>query len=342
MNVWMTILRRVWRRKWEATVTAAGLLITLAFERPSPIVAILWLLFAVLLIVDVVFDLRSTHRLIREKHLPIMVLAGVKDDAFRAMTDDVLAVMRSHDFREDLYRTEFGLSRDDWIVRRARDLPLRHTLWVQMIDDFERKINRLAGRLEGREVFHVFLKCPAALAMPLGAVVRNRYVVVLHHYSDGAYIPVLDFDTQDLASIARAVPRQSEDRFTYIRVRGTEEARGQVFVALGLAAHSPTSDVQQAAQVDGADRVVIIDNTYDNRLDPKTPEAWLRVTREVVTVLLELVQKPAVERVHVFLSAPLVLAMAIGIGVGTQSPVTVYHWFREIQEYRAIFNLEGL
>jgi hypothetical protein len=80
-------------------------------------------------------------------------------------------------------------------------------------------------------------------------------------------------------------------------------------------------------------------NTYGGVL--ATGDDWLHVEQEVASVLLELVGG-GVSRVHLCLSSPVVLAFGIGMALGAQSPVTVYHWFAGTQEFRAVLDLERL
>ena len=85
--------------------------------------------------------------------------------------------------------------------------------------------------------------------------------------------------------------------------------------------------------------VVHVRNTYGSVLSVDAD--WLRVAQEVVTELLELVGS-GVQRVHLCLSSPVVLAFCIGMALGTQSPITVYNWFAAAQEYRPVLELERL
>ncbi len=334
-------VRRVWRRKWEAIVAILGILISLVVQPPGVGVVQLWLGLVALLILEIGQDLRSTYQLLREKHLPMMVMAGVGDERSRAMVHDALAVMQEWGFDERTFTDDFNVQREDWLVRRTRDLPVRRRPWEELVDSFESKVNALAARLEGLEVFHLFLNCPSVLAMGLGAVLRTNHLVVLHHYADSEYTPVIDFyaSRQEVPTGLGQLAMPAAKPFRYIEVLEPEQFSPHLYVALQLAGHDPRGDVERLAREAGTG-VVHIRNTYDNRLTEA--DDWLLAAREVVTVLLGLVARPEVERLHLFVSSPVVLAAAIGMGLGTRSPITVHHWFADRHEYRDIFDLEKL
>lgn len=344
-RIFLTTLQRIWRHRWEAIVVIMSILISQVVSQivdlPGIVAGLAWLVVVVLLAWDVGQDLRSTYNLLREKHLPMVVMIGTSDDLMRSMTDDVVGAMRKWGFDEPTYRDDFHVQREDWVLRRPRLLPPRPRPWVDLVDRFEGKINALAARLEGQEIFHLFLNCPAVLAIGLGAALRTNYLVVLHHYTGSGYESVIDFyaSRQEVPDGLSQLVMPAERPFQYIEVQKPEELNSHLYVALHLAGHDPQGAVENLASEAGAS-VVHVRNTYENRLTKE--HDWLLAAREVVTVLLGLVAQPDVERVHLFVSSPVVLATAIGMGLGTHSPISVYHWFADQRQYHAVFELEKL
>ncbi|HIQ02030.1 MAG TPA: SAVED domain-containing protein [Anaerolineales bacterium] len=339
---WRQVTGRVWARKWEAILGIVG--IALAVGAGVPIyLGIFAALIAIVLVVDLIREVRTTIRLVREKHVPLIVIVGKGDDEFHAMVDDVWAVMAPLGFNEREFDADWDVERDDLVVRRESDLPRRPERWVELARRFERKVARLSARLQGRTVFHLFLNCPAALAVGMGALLGSRYEVVLHHLQRGVepspYVPVIDFSQGTPGPTGvQAVKRRAAPPYKFIAVEQPEDLTGEVFVSLHLAGHDPKGNVEALAAEKGL-AAVHIRNTYGSVLS--TDADWLRVAQEVVTELLGLVGR-GVQRVHLCLSSPVVLAFAMGMALGTQSPITVYNWFAATREYRSVLELEHL
>ena len=339
---WRQVVGRVWERKWEAILGIAGIALAVGTGVPAYI-GVPSVLIAMLLVVDLIREVRSTIRLVREKHVPLIVIVGKGDDEFHAMVDDVWAVMAPLGFDERQFDADWDVERDDLIVRRESDLPRRPQRWVELARRFERKVARLSARLQGRKVFHLFLNCPSALAVGLGALLGSRYEVVLHHLQRGVgpfpYVPVIDFSqgTPDPTGV-QAVKRRAVMPYRFISVEQPEGLTPEVCVSLHLAGHDPKGDVKALA-AEKRLAAVHIRNTYGSVLPADAD--WLHVAQEVVTELLGLVGS-GVRRVHLCLSSPVVLAFVIGMALGTQSPITVYNWFAATQEYRPVLDLEHL
>jgi hypothetical protein len=340
---WRKVGELVWTRKWEAILGIVGIALAVGAGVPAYI-GIPSIVIALLLIVDLIRETRATMRLVREKHVPLVVVVGKGDDEFQAMIDDVWAVMKPLGFDERQFDNDWDVERDDLVVRRESDLPRMSRPWVELSHRFERKAARLSAKLQGRTVFHLFLNSPASLAMGLGALLGSRYEIVLHHLQRGVsplpYVPVIDFSqaqNQGLAGM-QAVKRRATRPYQFIAVEQPQAMADEIFLSLHLAGHDPKGDVEALAVAKGVP-AVHVRNTYGSVL--AKDDDWLGVAQEVVTELLELVGS-GLRRVHVCLSCPVVLAFAIGMALGTQSPITVYNWFAATQEYRPVLELEKL
>lgn len=335
---WRQVVVQVWKQKWEAILGVAGVVAAVVTGVPLWL-GVLLLLLAFLLLVDLAVTTRSTVRLVREKQLPIVVIVGKDDDECYKMMAEVWATMASIGCSEDMVSGQWKLDRDELLIRRDSILPRQPKPWKDLVHQFARKIGRLGGRLPGRHVFHIFLNCPAALAIGLGARLGSLSEVVCYHYQGNRYVPVIDFSRAQGGKLrpVREVKRRIRRSYDFICVEqsgtGTEEA----FVSLRLSGHDPRGAVDLIAPAEVTR--VHIGNTYRNVLG--ADEDWLRVEQEVVTVLTELLGS-GVRRIHLFLSVPVVMAFAIGMALGIHSPVTVYHWFGDRQEYRPVLELERL
>lgn len=336
----------VWRRKWEVVVGALGILLALIKDTPYVDNLLIGLSAVILvgLLIDLINGIREASLVLREKHLPIVVIVGKDDNEYRAMLRDAFRTVEKWGFDEAQFAQDYDIFRDDLVVRRESTLPPDMDSWTGIIQKFETRINRLMAKLTGRKVFHIFLNCPTALAMGLGAILSTKHEVVLYKHQPGnqelPYASVIDFyaltqiSSEDVSIIRSPVADRE-----MIEVEQPAEFTPRTLVSLHLYGVDPKSAVQQLAQARG-ESAAHIRNEYGDRLAAQ--DEWLRVARETYTALQELLAQPDVERLELGISAYVVLSFAIGMALGTLSPVIVNSYYPDSREYRAVLDLGSL
>ncbi len=194
-------------------------------------------------------------------------------------------------------------------------------------------------------MFHIFLNCPAALAIGLGSIIGTKYEVVLHHYQKGSgdnpYYPVIDFYSlstlnQDGVHILKSrvnAPNQ------FIRVEEPQTLSSIVLVSLFLAGHDLKGDVEKISN-ERKIPALHIRSTMEGTI-PLNAD-WLRASREVASCLLNLASNKEIKTIELYLSCPIILAFAIGMAFGTQTPIEVYNWFPVSKGYKPVLGLNRL
>ncbi len=283
-------------------------------------------------------------KLQREKKVPFLVVVGKSDEQYRDTLSQVEEALTGYRLEVSLLEETFGLLREDWIFRRESPLPSNPAVWRETIAKIDRRFWRLAERIPGRKVYHLFMNGPAALAMALGAVIGSRTDFVYYHFMPGTgtmpYHPVVDFSSVTIPE-GPHILKSRVDQYQLVRVTGMErldlDDRSQVYVAIHLTGHNPIGDVRQRARAD--QRPVV---TIESRSPGTVPLSadWIRLAREVATPLLEMMGREGVERLHLFLSTPLPIAFCVGVALGRFVRASVYNYFREMGTYEEVFKLE--
>ncbi len=352
----LEIAKRVWQDKWEPILALVGISATFW----SPIAwfwKVVWGMIAILLVVDIVGTVNGELKLARERHVPLVVFVpppempeGSVLDAYSAMIGDVARAVRQEGFDEREFVSRFGVAQDEWALWRDTALPGEQEEWRQAVRRFGLRVHRLAHKLGEQHVFHIFLRCPAALAVGLGAAVGTHHRLVVYHHQPGEpggpYIPVVNSPRQKACPERRRreplrvrLGKQVEQPYQYITVEQPEEMTQEVYVSLFLARHDPRGDVERVAQAVHSG-VVHIRSARPGVLT--ADDDWLLVAREVVDVLLGLIGQAEVRRIHLALSCPVALAFVLGVGLGTQSAITVYNWFKSEQALHPVLVLDQL
>jgi hypothetical protein len=341
-----SLIAITFREKWENLGAIIGAAVSV--RQLSPLSAWLMSLFGVALAVDLVLYVRRTWRELREKHVPLLVVVGPDEDELAHMERLVGQAMAPHGFDSRKWDVEYNIEYKDLTLWRKSYLPAQGPQWANMARQFAKLISKLNNHptLKGRKIYHVFIYGPAALAVGLGAVVGTNTTLVLYHYDSNLdrYIPVLDFTRtgpEDGETGPRSVKVPARRPFRYVRPQQQQPFSERLFVTLHLssASHDPCQETEALAATENAS-AAHIRNTYDGFLSFEAD--WLRVAREVVTILTEWLRDPAVREIELVLNAPLPLAFAVGMAFGKLSAITVRNWLPPDRKYYPVLKLNEL
>ncbi len=264
-------------------------------------------------------------------HIPLLTIVGRDRAKAKTTISDVLEIVGERGFDRRHYRDQFDVEQADWVLHREDLLGTDPADWISLGRRFLQRAQSLE-RLKGRKIFHVFLDCPIALAVGLGASLGTRYLTNLYHWQP-PYVQVMDI--HDPARLKARAPSPPQ----YITVQWPERWTSDVLISLQLSAFSPEAFFKaEIAERELA--LVIIENTYDNALSLEAD--WFQVVLEVVNVLQQVLNQPGVRRLHLAFSSPVPLAFAIGMALGVQPPVRVYSWFRGQRIYVPVFDLDQI
>jgi len=312
---------------------------------------ILSLIFLIIL-VDLFRTANTARKVFQEKHIPLVVAVGRSDDETRgddevsAMVSDVLDSMSEYHFDERTFADDFHIARDNWLVERKSSLSDDSTEWTGLVHRFRDKSVRLSAKsgLKGKKVFHLFLMCPSALAMGLGAVTGIHQETVLHHFQRGTgsthpYLPLIDFHSR--SDLSRGglhdLKSKATQPYEYIRVEAPNTLTKVVPVSLHLSGHDPKSEVDKLAY-GRLLSAVHIRNTYNNTLSADAD--WFKVANEVADVLLGLSSRAEVEKIELYPSCPAIIAFAVGMVLGVHARIEAFQWDGE--NYYSVFSLNKL
>jgi hypothetical protein len=334
------LIRLVFKEEWQTLLGIIGMLITFTQKIP-----LFWIIFLSLLILILLFHMMAvavkTCRQLREKHIPLMVAVTQDDDKVDEMCAMVWQITAGYGFDLKSYYRDYEIEKDDLLLRREVDLPGHTEPWKKLVQNFEKKyINPLRKILKGEKIFHVFLNCPAALAVGLGAVAGSKNTLIVYLFNGVTYEPVINFTLArhqgEMGS--HFIKTRADQPYQYIQVKNPAGSSDQLYISMNLAGHSTESDVRRLATENGAE-VMVIDNTYHNSLSPKAD--WIRAAQETASTILK-TRTEHVKTIHLFLSCPLPLAFAIGMALGKTCPITVYQWFPGESAYHPVLELNHL
>lgn len=287
---------------------------------------------------------RRAVKLYREKHIPIVLGLGCSDEEFRNLVEDAFQAAKPYGFDEAVYAKDYALLRQDFTHHREENVPEDPEKWRSLSLREKHLVISLQSKIAGKKVFHFFLRCPNALAIGIGAALGTKHELICHHYQPGAgaseYFPLIELTPRNVPAEGVRILKTRVEDFKYINVKGSENAANKVYVALFFAGHDPRSDVQELASKDSA-AVVEITSRFPPGTIPLDAD-WLLLAREIITVLLGLIERRDVKEVHLFPSMPVCLAFAVGMGLDNRVAFAVHSWYKELSQYKKVLHLNEL
>jgi hypothetical protein len=178
------------------------------------------------------------------------------------------------------------------------------------------------------------------------------YEVVVHQWFPGAgdypYYPVVDFYA--LSRTNRQGVHYLEDpvegEFRYAQGAGDPGDKRELYIALWMAWHDPRPAVDELVRQKPLEEAQRIGRWDIMRKPPgqalETGDDWILCAREILTLIHRPISEAPRERVHLFLSAPIALAFALGMGLEHFLRVTIYSWWPQTQQYYPVLDLERL
>jgi len=134
-----------------------------------------------------IYRVLKEYRIIRNSlttpHIPLIVIVGKEKHVREEMEREVLEILSPLGFRPEDYERWWKLSREDYIIYKDDDLSRKMQEWEALVKKFRKAVDHIESRVRRDVVFHVFLNCPAALAVGLGASIDCLKKVVVYHYN---------------------------------------------------------------------------------------------------------------------------------------------------------------
>lgn len=286
------------------------------------------------------------HKTFKEKHLPIVIIIGKSEEEYNSMISDVLFTMDEYGFSEGSFKEDFDVSRDNWLIRKENGLSENEHEWEELVFSFKNKINRLSEKLKGRKVFHIFFNGPSVLAMGMGASIGTKHEIVLHHHQTGVektpYLPLIDFYSKSDSNLEGSQELKSiiEGPNQYIQIQEQKLGFSSAMVSICIGSRDPAGNIEKISEL-RQNPVSLIH--LRNKLGNLPINAnWIRVTQEVANYILKLSSNKNTENIELYMNVPAIIAFALGMAVGTQSPISLFNWFSDSKDYHFVLKLNQL
>lgn len=276
------------------------------------------------------------------EHLPVMIGMRCSRDDFDQLCGEANEAMVGFDLSQER-RRDLGLRSEDYSFYYERGwLPADPEEWQGAILKGCEIVGRLGGAVSGAKVYHFFMRVPASYAIGLGAALGTKQEVVIHHYQKSssrlAYTPILTLTVPACDGRGPQIVRLPVDEpFEHISTEGMERPARKMYIALDFAPKL-TGGVDELALRNKAG-FARIKSIYSG--DIPLDVDWLRIAREINTVLLTLLAEGCAE-LHLFPAMPGALAFAVGMGLDTRSHVAVHHWYTRERRYSEVLRLNDL
>lgn len=342
------LLKIIYQKKRGDIAAIVGITVALFTEIPY-MVKIFLVIVDIYLMMGILKEAQNINNLEKEKHIPLMVIVGKNDSERNSMISSVLQTMEDRGFDEEIFKKEFGLERDDWIIGEVSYLSENPKEWDKLVHRFEDKLNRLEEKLKGHKVYHLFLQCPTVLATGMGAVMGTKYEVVLYQYSPGTgknpYCPSIDFHSirESNSEGVHILKSKVNPEYKFFDVIESCTGFPHLVISILVAGHDPKGDVEKAVDAKTCKKsysLMHLRSKIGGTL-PKDAD-WIGIVKELATIVLNQVSRKDITSTKLCMSSPVAAGFALGMALGIHSPISLCNWFNDKERYYTVLSLNKL
>ncbi len=203
--------------------------------------------------------------------------------------------------------------------------------WLPFFEKFQKRVLEIKERIPFPISLHIALKTPITFSFGAGIVIgTGKLPVALYHFENGKYHRVIDL-TEDSRQIKR---RRRELRHIEI-VSETGKETDTAVIALQVASHETRKKGEELAEKFNGDFFYI----HAPELKGGVPlsENWTEIVAELYEEMNRVYDR-GYRKFHLIMSVPNPIAFALGMAVGNYWDIEVWSYFKELKDYRPVFN----
>ena len=219
-----------------------------------------------------------------------------------------------------------GIGREGLVLRTGQLSPEKDA-WLKAITGFYAVLKGLEKSLGGREVPHIGIKGPSALAFSLGAVFGSQKPFVIYHFQNRTYYPI------EVRNV----------RYLKERVKNYEHISAKVIpggdtlvVILSMAHHDPESAVVEFTK-DWKPTYLVLKHKRTGNLPPTEMAVS---AQECASKVQDLRAERNYREFHFFLACPVPVAFMFGIAFGFYNNGWVYQLYGD--SYQKVVSLKDV
>jgi len=178
----------------------------------------------------------------------------------------------------------------------------------------------------------------SSFAFLMGIILGAKRKYAIYHYQDGEIYQVYNFINQSARKL-----KAKKEKFDYIRYnyQTIDSDSTELMVSIYVASHNPKRDAAIFAEKKLKCNMIEIElknNQGDLPIDNQ--DLWVEIVREIYSICdnppLEI--KNNIERYHIVFSAPVPIALALGMAIGDYKKISVYNFDKQMGTYKMVFD----
>ncbi|MEF3693877.1 MAG: SAVED domain-containing protein [Candidatus Cloacimonadota bacterium] len=279
--------------------------------------------------------------------LPVAQLQGNKRD-LELVQDKLESKVKerypwfSFNALEDMYSSP----REDLAIYGEGNLEFDPRSWQQLLASKARKLfDALEYKVRPRKPHWYYTGQISALQLGIGAVFGfKRAISILQ----------LDFSNSDYTEVFTLYGKNNARELKNVSIRADEckQVEGQLQISnpnnrelgmiLFLGSHNPIGEAKEFCISDLNVNNFLIIKARANQGVLQTDENWLLLVQEINALLNMAREEHSWRRIHLFVTAPTALCMALGIAIGHFLPVELYHYQYDAPglKYKAMYAMD--
>lgn len=270
--------------------------------------------------------------------LPSLFLAKSLSHGQNALQTIEKTIQRRYPFfRIDTLCALFGFQRQDFLLCHEDRLPDDPEYWKRYLQNGVRlHFERLLYTAPDHSFVLHAASSIIALTVGIGSLLGAKRPIVLYHFQNNDYYPVIDLSQNNIRELKAILPETSdESRLLCIQPQADGPKH---IVGIYLASHDPFGACNTMLQQygDGWGFTFLSPPQHQGNL-PLSAD-WLPYVREIYSFLNRL-SRSSVSEMHLVLSVPIPISYALGMACGHFFHAYVYNFNPTTKEYTRVLAL---
>lgn len=339
-------LKNLWKSELLAFITAlatgSALVVDLLFAQSFLWVGLIPIGFVFIYIIAHLWKTWSfSHQTYSAIPLPYFICLAQNHEWYISAIKQQEAQIKKEGIAWDGIQNNFKIHRQDWAFFDSSKLSESSSEWVHKTKEISNHFDHLANRIETQPLFHVFVACPAPVALGVGALFAGRVPFTVHQHAGMVKNPYKKVHTEVItAEDGYHILNRKVSELKFIEekadaVTETGEGTDNALIVLDFTGHRLPKPYP------------IEDKTKILRLGMKGEEGhvplgdqWMLIAQEISSIISSELNNG--NKVSVLLGVPSTMAFLIGTILRTSSRIDVFYFNRGLNKYHKVFNLSEL
>lgn len=240
-----------------------------------------------------------------------------------------------------------GIQAEDLLIFYEGKMPFEAELWKHFLrSQVKNRFDYLQSQFPAATLLFWYAGMISSLQFGIGVIFGFKRPICICHWDSSLqkYLPMIKLFGKTQARILKNVEIKTDElHYLSYETSQLKEQQATLAMIIYLGSHNPVAAAKQHAKTIYHTDSTLIISLKESQGQLQNQDDWLRVAREINSLLNQLKQKHHWQKLLIYQSAPAAVCMALGIALGHFVNAEIMHFqAANDPEYKAMYNLMEL